>query len=271
MHPRCRLTWLLLVCEVVLLVADTLAAPAPDLGFSSPPSSLRFCWLPGALRKCRGSGPALQPAMLLDKVPALKRADLVLASGSPRRKEILNELLGLGVRVVASTFEEDLDKSKFTPETYVQENARLKALEVWERLQSAGESPTLVIGGDTVVAADGRILVSLAPPPPNLPSPPSPALTQHASSGETRITRKRDRDVDRPEREVAQGLQRRGIGFQARWVARGGARDVLRGDQGHVCVSLGRARGGIRGQWRAVRQGRRLWHSVCRWTVRVWN
>ena len=165
MSKRCCLAWLLLVCEVVLLVADTLAAPAPDLGFSSPPSSLRFCWLPGALRKCRGSGQA-QTAMLLDKVPALKRADLVLASGSPRRKEILNELLGLGVRVVASTFEEDLDKSKFTPETYVQENARLKALEVWERLQSAGESPTLVIGGDTVVAADGRILVSLCPPHP---------------------------------------------------------------------------------------------------------
>jgi hypothetical protein len=31
--------------------------------------------------------------------------------GSPRRKEILNDILGLRVRVVASTFEEDLDKS----------------------------------------------------------------------------------------------------------------------------------------------------------------
>ena len=183
MRPRYRLTWLLLVCEAVLLVADTLAAPAPDLGFSSPPSSLRFCWLPGALRKCRGSGQA-QTAMLLDKVPALKRADLVLASGSPRRKEILNELLGLGVRVVASTFEEDLDKSKFTPETYVQENARLKALEVWERLQSAGESPTLVIGGDTVVAADGRILVSLTPPTPK------PALPTVSRSDTARIIRR---------------------------------------------------------------------------------
>jgi len=31
----------------------------------------------------------------------------------------------------------------------VQENARLKALEVWERLIAAGEAPDLVIGGDT--------------------------------------------------------------------------------------------------------------------------
>jgi len=56
--------------------------------------------------------------MLLDKVPMLKRADLVLASGSPRRVEILNDLLGLDVRVVASTFEENLDKSKYTPQQY---------------------------------------------------------------------------------------------------------------------------------------------------------
>eukprot|EP00277_Geminigera_cryophila_P004821 CAMPEP_0179422826 /NCGR_PEP_ID=MMETSP0799-20121207/10662_1 /TAXON_ID=46947 /ORGANISM="Geminigera cryophila, Strain CCMP2564" /LENGTH=219 /DNA_ID=CAMNT_0021197037 /DNA_START=152 /DNA_END=811 /DNA_ORIENTATION=- len=96
--------------------------------------------------------------MLLDKVPMLKRADLVLASGSPRRVEILNDLLGLDVRVVASTFEENLDKSKYTPKQYVQENARLKALEVWERLIAAGEAPDLVIGGDTVVAHKGAIL-----------------------------------------------------------------------------------------------------------------
>ena len=42
----------------------------------------------------------------------------MLASGSPRRKEILNDILGLRVRVVASKFEEDLDKSKYTPQEY---------------------------------------------------------------------------------------------------------------------------------------------------------
>jgi septum formation protein len=52
------------------------------------------------------------------QVAALRSADLVLASGSPRRKEILNDILGLRVRVVASKFEEDLDKSKYTPQEY---------------------------------------------------------------------------------------------------------------------------------------------------------
>ena len=96
--------------------------------------------------------------MLMDKVPALRAADLVLASGSPRRREILNDILGLRVRVVASTFAEDLDKALYTPETYVQENARIKAREVWDQLVAAGDVPHLVIGGDTVVAHAGAIL-----------------------------------------------------------------------------------------------------------------
>jgi septum formation protein len=96
--------------------------------------------------------------MLMDKVPALRAADLVLASGSPRRREILNDILGLRVRVVASTFAEDLDKALYTPQTYVQENARIKAREVWDQLVAGGDVPHLVIGGDTVVAHDGAIL-----------------------------------------------------------------------------------------------------------------
>jgi septum formation protein len=76
--------------------------------------------------------------MLIDKIPLLQTANIILASGSPRRKEILNDLLKLKVNIVPSTFEENLDKSQFTPEAYVKENARLKALEVWNRLASSG-------------------------------------------------------------------------------------------------------------------------------------
>ena len=121
--------------------------------------------------------------MLIDKLNVLRAAKLVLASGSPRRKEILNEILGLDVRVVPSTFAEDLDHSKFTPESYAQENARVKALEVWHALcgkfpdrlswairslsisdrgclspASGDEAPDIVIGGDTVVSSGGLIL-----------------------------------------------------------------------------------------------------------------
>ena len=51
-------------------------------------------------------------------------------SASPRRSAILNEQLGLNVRVVPSTFSEDLDKSLFTPTQYAKETARFKALDV---------------------------------------------------------------------------------------------------------------------------------------------
>ena len=84
---------------------------------------------------------------------------MLAASSSPRRVEILNGILGLGCTVVASTFPEDLDKSQFTPSAYVAENAKRKALEVYERLSSErGSAPSLVVGADTVVLRDGTIL-----------------------------------------------------------------------------------------------------------------
>ncbi len=47
-------------------------------------------------------------------LPSLKSKKIVLASQSPRRKEILS-VIGLQFEVVPSTFPETLDKSKFTP------------------------------------------------------------------------------------------------------------------------------------------------------------
>ena len=97
--------------------------------------------------------------MILDKVAAVRAAAIILASGSPRRIDILNNILQLGATVVPSTFPEDLDKSLFTPKEYVQENARRKALEVYERLtREQGSPPSLVIGADTVVVNDNTIL-----------------------------------------------------------------------------------------------------------------
>ena len=65
--------------------------------------------------------------MLSDRA-AIRAAHIILASGSPRRVQIFNEILDLDARVVASTFPEDLDKSQYTPSEYVAENARQKAL-----------------------------------------------------------------------------------------------------------------------------------------------
>ncbi|KAF9301804.1 hypothetical protein BGZ74_006251 [Mortierella antarctica] len=88
----------------------------------------------------------------------LNTKNVVLASSSPRRKDILNNL-GLNYTIVASTFPETLDKSLFShPTDYVKENALQKALEVYDRLKSTGQTPDLVIGADTVVALGSQIL-----------------------------------------------------------------------------------------------------------------
>lgn len=69
---------------------------------------------------------------------------IILASGSPRRKEIL-ELLGLEFEVVESLYDEDLIKTD-DPVELVEELALQKVLAVAERYPD-----TIVIGGDTTV------------------------------------------------------------------------------------------------------------------------
>ncbi|KAG0304249.1 hypothetical protein BGZ98_005761 [Dissophora globulifera] len=89
---------------------------------------------------------------------ALNTKNVVLASSSPRRKDILSQL-GIKYTVVPSTFPETLDKSLFShPSEYVKTNALEKAREVYDRLKAAGETPDLVIGADTVVSHNSKIL-----------------------------------------------------------------------------------------------------------------
>ncbi len=80
---------------------------------------------------------------------------IILASGSPRRKEIL-ENIGIDFTVVKSV----ADESSINPDgipvgIYVQELALLKATEVKSRVSAKN---AIVIGADTVVSIDGKIL-----------------------------------------------------------------------------------------------------------------
>lgn len=75
----------------------------------------------------------------------------VLASGSPRRRELM-EMLGIACKVQASGAEEIVTSSE--PEKVVEELSRLKCLDVAE----ITEGDSVVIGADTVVAFDGEIL-----------------------------------------------------------------------------------------------------------------
>ncbi len=75
---------------------------------------------------------------------------IILASGSPRRKELLSQI-GVSFEVIKAEGEEVLISS--VPAEAVKELAMQKVLEVAEK--GVGD---IIIGADTVVAADGQIL-----------------------------------------------------------------------------------------------------------------
>ncbi len=76
---------------------------------------------------------------------------IILASASPRRKEIL-EQIGLEFNIVPSTCSEVITKD--IPKEIVEELAYQKAQEVFEKV---GES-SIVIGADTIVVYNGKIM-----------------------------------------------------------------------------------------------------------------
>ncbi len=78
---------------------------------------------------------------------------IVLASASPRRRELLAQI-GLAFEVRVSEVEERI--STAVPRLLVQELAKQKAEAVFRSLEEPGE--VLVIGADTVVSCDDRIL-----------------------------------------------------------------------------------------------------------------
>ena len=81
--------------------------------------------------------------------------DIVLASGSPRRREILSNL-GLDFDVyVSEADEESVCPEGISTGIYVQELAILKASAAAGII---GKEDTLIIAADTVVALDGKIL-----------------------------------------------------------------------------------------------------------------
>ncbi len=79
---------------------------------------------------------------------------IILASASPRRRELLGQI-GLMFEVIVSNTEEKTAAEE--PRKMVEELSGQKAAAVLDSLPESGE-PALVVGADTVVSLDGRIL-----------------------------------------------------------------------------------------------------------------
>ncbi|XP_054000898.1 dTTP/UTP pyrophosphatase [Hylaeus anthracinus] len=95
--------------------------------------------------------------MLQQTMQTLTAGRIVLASGSPRRYEIIKKL-GINVEVVASVYDENLDRCAYKNNgEYVQDLAKYKVQEVYDRLKGDPVPPSLIIGADTLVAMGDTI------------------------------------------------------------------------------------------------------------------
>ncbi len=83
---------------------------------------------------------------------------IILASASPRRKELLNQI-GISFEICPSTCDEAVEFS--TPEKMVQDLSRMKAEDVWEKVEAERKNDcdrkqVLIIGADTIVVSGGE-------------------------------------------------------------------------------------------------------------------
>ena len=84
---------------------------------------------------------------------------LILASQSPRRRELLS-MLGLHIDIFVPDTKEDCDRSVLSPEELVMGLACRKARAAADQLTQSGRNTddSIILAADTVVALDGTIL-----------------------------------------------------------------------------------------------------------------
>ena len=89
-------------------------------------------------------------------IDRIKNRRVILASASPRRREILSEM---GIKFTVITADTDESCNEPDPEKYARFLAEKKGQAVYRLLADRGESDdAFIISADTVVACDGRIL-----------------------------------------------------------------------------------------------------------------
>ena len=85
-------------------------------------------------------------------VETLNNKKLILASASPRRKELLDQV-GIKYEVLPSNVEEHIEDMEGTPAEKAEKLAYLKARDVASKLKDC-----LVLGADTIVVVDNEVL-----------------------------------------------------------------------------------------------------------------
>ena len=88
--------------------------------------------------------------------PFLANYRVILASGSPRRRDLLRQVGIPPDQITPSDIAEDLPKSG-GPAQYTMATAAAKARHVWAAAGTPGDK-VVVVGADTVVVRDGEIL-----------------------------------------------------------------------------------------------------------------
>ncbi|KAL9056431.1 MAG: hypothetical protein Q9162_002912 [Coniocarpon cinnabarinum] len=133
-----------------------------DTSLSDPPPAYDASTSQAPPEKSRPpqKGAPRQPFPLdLPALNAARTRRTILASQSPRRRQLLAQIGLANVEAIPSNHPEDLSKS-LTPFEYVLQTASAKCLSVYRaQLNSPKGDPELVIAADTVVVGyDGRVL-----------------------------------------------------------------------------------------------------------------
>lgn len=89
-------------------------------------------------------------------MPVHAERSIYLASRSPRRQELLAQI-GVEFEVVDADVDESVAEGE-APRAYVERLARAKAEAGWRQVERTHRPPAPVLGADTTVAVDGRIL-----------------------------------------------------------------------------------------------------------------
>jgi len=103
-------------------------------------------------------GPGKPPFPLqIPTINHLRSRRTILASASPRRRQLLAQIGLTNIEVCPSSFAEDIDKRAVTPFQYVLETASAKALDVYQKEinNPTKGDPEIIIAADTIVVGFG--------------------------------------------------------------------------------------------------------------------